>query len=325
MLLALALIPAIGLLITIYCCDRNKEPKWLLIVLFFAGAGSIIGAAIAESVFGEILENAMPYDSVEKALIDAFIIVGPVEEISKFIIVRSITWRNRHFDYLFDGIVYSVSVSLGFAALENVMYVTSSGVMTGIVRMFSSVPGHMCFAVFMGYFYSKAKYAFATGKKGKAFMHTILAIIVPSLIHGLYDGLLFVNGVLYNDKYEAITMISWVVVLIALFVVTIIMIVKTSRNDYCIIILPDKTQIAYRPTLLGTWKCSTCGRENDRNFCGSCGTKRPVTEVWYCPVCSNRSFSKFCGNCGTPRPLMSSFANASATGSTTSVNEFDET
>lgn len=302
MLLALALIPAIGLLITIYCCDRNKEPKWLLIILFFAGAGTTIGAGIAEVLLGNLLEYLMPYDSVAKPLIEAFLIVAPVEEISKFIIVKSVTWRNRHFDYLFDGIVYSVAVSLGFAALENVMYVTSSGFFTGIVRMFSSVPGHMCFAVFMGFFYSKAKYAIASGKKAKSFMYTVLSIVVPSLIHGLYDGLLFVKEVLYNDNADVILMITWVVVLIALFIVTIVMIVKTSRNDYCIIILPDNTQIAYRPALLGKWICSNCSAENDRNFCGSCGSKRPVTEIWYCPVCANRAFSKFCGNCGTPRP-----------------------
>lgn len=299
MLMALALIPAVGLLITIYCCDRNKEPKGLLVGIFFAGMATVISALILETIGKYFLEN-MVYDYVLQAFLMAFIIVGPAEELGKYLVMRWITWNNRHFDYLFDGIVYAVFSSLGFAALENVCYVFSNGVTTGIVRMFSSVPGHACFGVFMGFFYSKAKHASATGNKGKCFINKCLAIIVPSLLHGLYDALLMIAEASYSDGLETICIILWIVVLIAMFVCTIIMIVKTSKNDYCIVVIEDNPPVVYRPKLLGQWTCR-CGRTNERNFCPVCGEKRPITADWYCTGCGSRSYWNFCGQCGAAK------------------------
>ena len=73
------------------------------------------------------------------------LIVAPAEELGKFIVLRSITWKNKHFNYSYDAIVYAVFVSLGFAALENITYVFGSGVGTAFLRMFTAVPTKSAF------------------------------------------------------------------------------------------------------------------------------------------------------------------------------------
>ncbi len=158
MLFALALIPVIGLLLFIYFKDKKeKEPVGLLIGLFFAGLGSVIPAIILEVIGQLILDAVIPYESAFKAVHLAMIVVGPAEEMGKYVVLRLRTWKNKHFDYSYDAIVYAVFTSLGFAAIENVGYVFDGGLSTALMRMFTAVPGHACFAVFMGYFYSKAK------------------------------------------------------------------------------------------------------------------------------------------------------------------------
>lgn len=307
MLMALALIPAIIILVVIYCCDKNKEPKGLLTGLFFAGMGTIISAVILE-VIGELILDNFVYDDMMKAALMALVVVAPAEELGKYFVMRMITWKSKHFDYLFDGIVYAVFTSLGFATLENIGYVFQNGVITGIVRMFSSVPGHACFAVFMGFFYSKAKHASAKNKKGAAFLNKVLAIVVPILLHGFYDAFLMVSSASYDNTTAVIGVLGWIVMLIAMFVCTIILIVKTSKNDFYILVLEDKTQIVYSARMLGTWLC-TCGRTCSRNYCIDCGNKRPTIADWYCASCGSRSYWNFCGHCGAPKPNFAQIHN----------------
>ena len=306
MLFALALIPVIGLLIFIYFNDKKeKEPIWLLLLLFGVGAASVASAIVLELIGAAILGAVFPTDSVIKGTLDAMLIVAPAEELGKFIVLRSITWKNKHFNYSYDAIVYAVFVSLGFAALENITYVFGSGVGTAFLRMFTAVPGHACFGVFMGFFYSKAKYASLTNKKGACTGFTALAILLPIIIHGIYDAILMGGGSSDEAILSGLSLILWIGFVIALFVVSIIFVIKSSRNDFCIISLPVEggsvIQTIYRPAIVGGWTCS-CGSVNQLNFCPKCGKQRPMSTTWYCPVCATPSAFNFCGRCGCPRP-----------------------
>ena len=126
-----------------------------------------------------------------------------VEEGFKFLILYLVTRKNKNFNSLFDGLIYSVFVSLGFAALENVFYVTENGWMNAVVRAILSVPGHMFFAVLMGYYYSmwnlycKAN-AFERNFKAQGLVipnspefvykkYLTLSLVMPVLAHGFYD------------------------------------------------------------------------------------------------------------------------------------------
>ena len=303
MLFVLALIPVIGLLCFIYFNDKKeKEPFGLLIALFFAGMATVL-TAIAGETAGEFILNAiLPENSAFKQVMSALLIVGPAEEIGKFFVLWIITWKNKHFNYSYDAIVYAVFVSLGFAAFENVGYVFQSGVGTAIARMITAVPGHACFAVFMGFFYSKAKYAAITKKKGKCLANILLAIYVPILIHGLYDGIIMGAGATDLETLAGLGLLLWVAFVIAMFVVCCIIIVKSSRNDFCIVTMPDKVQTIYRPAVVGNWTC-TCGSVNRLNFCPKCGRQRSYVSTWYCSKCGAPSSLNFCGNCGSPKPV----------------------
>ena len=305
MLFVLAIIPVIGLLCFIYFNDKKeKEPFGLLVALFFAGMATVLTAMIAELAGGFIIESVSPEKTVLSQIVDAMIIVGPAEELGKFFVLWIITWKNKHFNYSYDAIVYAVFVSLGFAAFENVGYVFSNGVGTAIARMITAVPGHACFAVFMGFFYSKAKYAAITQKKGKCLSNILLAIFVPIVIHGIYDAILMGAGASDLEALAGISIILWLGFVIAMFVVSCIIIVKSSKNDFCIVTMPDKVQTIYRPAVVGNWTCA-CGSVNRLNFCPKCGRQREFVSTWYCSKCGAPSSLNFCGNCGSPKPVYS--------------------
>ena len=305
MLFVLAIIPVIGLLCFIYFNDKKeKEPFGLLVALFFAGMATVLTAMIAELAGGFIIESVSPEKAVLSQIVDAMIIVGPAEELGKFFVLWIITWKNKHFNYSYDAIVYAVFVSLGFAAFENVGYVFSNGVGTAIARMITAVPGHACFAVFMGFFYSKAKYAAITQKKGKCLSNILLAIFVPIVIHGIYDAILMGAGASDLEALAGISIILWFGFVIVMFVVSCIIIVKSSKNDFCIVTMPDKVQTIYRPAVVGNWTC-TCGSVNRLNFCPKCGRQREFVSTWYCSKCGAPSSLNFCGNCGSPKPVYS--------------------
>ena len=304
MLFALALIPVVALLIFIYVKDKQeKEPIGLLIGLFFAGIAAIIPAVIPELIGDVILEAIFSYTPVLKTLIFTIFIVGPAEELSKFLALWLITWKNKHFDYSYDAIVYAVFVSLGFAGIENVGYVFQHGFGTAILRMFTSVPGHACFAVLMGFFYSRAKYAKLTGSKKSFTTNILLTLFVPSIVHGIYDAIIMSGSASGEAIITGLAALLWLGYVIAMFVVCFIIVIKSSKNDYCIVNLPGEVQTVYRPSIVGTWTCS-CGSVNQHNFCGMCGSKRPMDTSWTCPDCGTLSTFKFCGNCGCPNPAL---------------------
>ncbi len=300
MLFSLALIPVIILLVLIYTKDKNeREPLGFLAVLFFAGMGTMIPVVILELVGELIIDLLLPGESVIKAFVIATILVGPVEELGKYVILRLISWNSKHFDYSYDAIVYAVFTSLGFAAIENVGYVLGSGWGTGILRMFTAVPGHACFAVFMGYFYSKAKYAQIMNNGRDRSRYTLLAFAVPAAVHGVYDGIVMGAVSADNFIFSGLSIILWIGFVILMFVASCYVVFRASKNDFCFVPMPDNRWAFYRPAVAGSWNCS-CGKVNRLNFCSACGRPRPTVSSWNCPRCGMLCTLRFCGNCGSP-------------------------
>lgn len=182
--ISLAIAPGVGLCFFIYFRDKfEKEPFRLLRNCFLFGVLSVIPAAIIEMIFNAAGVNEN--QGILTTLIYAFLIVAVTEEICKFFILKRYAYRKAEFNEPFDGIVYATMISMGFATLENILYVASSGIGTAVLRMFSAVPLHAVCAVFMGYYAGKAK--FAKNKAGNLLTGIFFAI----LIHGLYDFYLF--------------------------------------------------------------------------------------------------------------------------------------
>jgi len=185
-ILAAAILPAFLLMWYVFRLDRvEKEPIGLLLGLAAAGAVACIPASLIEGGLMSFSMRALPEGP--PVLLQAFVIVALVEEGCKLFFLRRISWRSRAFDYRFDGIVYAVAVSLGFAALENVFYLSSYGIDLAVTRGLLAVPGHMTFSVFMGLFYADAKQDAADGNEAGRRRNLALALFVPTLLHGFYD------------------------------------------------------------------------------------------------------------------------------------------
>jgi protease PrsW len=181
--LLLALGPALLILIYIYFRDKyEKEPILLLARGFAAGALILVPILIIEV---QVTRVAIYFPTMLKAAWDGFIVASATEEIIKFLAVYYLFWNNRNFNEKFDGIVYSVVVSLGFATVENFFYIYQGTLGTGLLRAFTAVPAHAIFGVVMGYYLGMARFR-PFRKRGYIFM----AVLMPWFFHGLYDFLL---------------------------------------------------------------------------------------------------------------------------------------
>jgi protease PrsW len=188
-LLALALAPGIAIGIYIYLKDKHeREPLSLLLMSFFYGMLSTI---ITLLISWPLSANfTVDEGNVVHQFFNAFFLVALVEEFSKFIFVRFLLYPNKNFNEPFDGIVYAVLVSMGFATLENIIYTFQYGVETGVLRMFTAVPAHATFGVLMGYFLGKAKFTHR-----KELYYGIVALLVATAFHGAYDYFWFIGYV----------------------------------------------------------------------------------------------------------------------------------
>ena len=184
-----AVLPAVFLMVYIYRHDTvEPEPKGLLLQLIGFGVLSALGAMVVESLLTLVLNVLVPADSVLYLPLTAFVVVAASEEGMKFVLLRRRTWNHTAFNYRFDGVVYAVFVSLGFAAFENILYVFSYGLSVALPRALLSIPGHMSFAVVMGVFYSRARHHAHYGEEAKCQADLWAAWLVPVLLHGFYDA-----------------------------------------------------------------------------------------------------------------------------------------
>ncbi len=187
-LLLAAVAPILIIIIYIYLKDKyEKEPKRLLLKTFLLGAiVSIIITTILYLVFDFFLPLPDNF-SVKQQFIKAFFVVALTEEFSKYVIVRYYAQPKHAFNEPFDGIVYAVMVSLGFAFTENIMYVFQGGYEVALLRAFTAVPAHATFGILMGYFMGKAKF------NGKRIPDNLLGLSLAILFHGAYDFFLFIE------------------------------------------------------------------------------------------------------------------------------------
>lgn len=187
-LIAAAIIPAIFLIRYIYKVDRlDKEPKKLILRLVIYGVISTYVAVILERIGCGILDRTVMITDPKYAMIEFFFIVGPAEELSKYFFLRYGTWKAKEFNCQFDAIVYSVSVSLGFALWENIKYVFSYGFSVALVRAVTAIPGHACFGVLMGIWYGVAKRQEIIGSPRLSQLFRWVSVISAAFVHGLYD------------------------------------------------------------------------------------------------------------------------------------------
>ena len=187
-LIAAAVIPAIILLIKVERADRlEKESAGLLVSLVLFGIASTAIASLLERIGMAILDSVLRPESLRYKVLLYFVVVALSEEGAKYVLLKRRTWRNPEFNCQFDGVVYGVFVSLGFALWENIGYVAMFGLSTAAIRAVTAIPGHACFGVFMGVWYGMAKRRAGAGDQAGAKRMRIRSLVIPMLLHGFYD------------------------------------------------------------------------------------------------------------------------------------------
>lgn len=276
-LLFLSILPSIALGVMIYKKDIvEKESPGLLFKLFLGGA---IGSVILTLLLSTVLEPIIPdlEDSNNNFIylaINTFFKVALVEEFSKWIFLKKITWKNKEFNYIYDAIVYAVFVALGFATIENIIYVLGSegGISIAILRAILSVPGHAFDGVFMGYYYGLAKQAKINDNIKLFKRNMIFSLLIPVVFHFIFDYLLL--------SENSILLILYLVFIILLYINAFKRINKLSNiterldknddinnNSYNIV------EATYQTNTINHRYCTNCGNLVYGNFCSICGKK----------------------------------------------------
>lgn len=185
-ILLASLAPVFIILFYIYFRDKyDREPLGLLVKAVVAGMLVVIPILFVERLLMSLMP---PMEKIGTAAYHAFVVAGTTEELFKFLALYLLVWKSPSFNEQFDGIVYAVFVSLGFAAVENVMYVMDGGMQTAMVRAITAVPAHALFGVTMGYYLGIAH---MYEELRKAYLWR--AILFPILLHGIYDFILMVE------------------------------------------------------------------------------------------------------------------------------------
>ncbi len=173
----LALGPVLIMIYLFYIKDPRKEPLKTIIL-------ALIGGGIVSAVPAYYIEGALHFDHY---LAKCFIRAGGSEEFCKMLAFYVLIFKHKDFDDTFDGILYSVLISLGFAGIENVMYARYYGIEIWM-RAITSIPGHTCFAVFMGYYLTKSKIEYMKHNTIKSIIpNALIGLIISIIIHGTYN------------------------------------------------------------------------------------------------------------------------------------------
>ena len=204
-LLLITILPSILIVLFFVKSDRFKEPTKEIIKVFFLGILITIPAYFLNTYLSEIWYST----NASEGLISSFLTAAPVEEGLKLSVLYFFVYKMKDFNEPVDGIVYGVTVSLGFATLENIYYVylladyfETTSMTLAILRSFSAIPAHAVFGVFMGYFFMK--YAFI--KKGD---NLIFAFLIPFVLHGCYNLFTSSNFIISL----ILIIISWIIAL----------------------------------------------------------------------------------------------------------------
>ena len=177
--------PSLFLLTFFYLKDRyEREPLQHILMAFGLGLYAMIAAqGMAATVEGWLPAAWLRTGGEPAKLCDALLLSGFIEELAKWVVLMTGVYHWDEFDEPLDGVVYGVAVALGFATLENVLYVARLGLTVGWQRALFAVPAHALFGATMGYYAGRTKF----DRGGALWRDRLLCLAAPTLFHGGYD------------------------------------------------------------------------------------------------------------------------------------------
>lgn len=247
-----AILPVFLIGLYIYRKDTDKESSKILFKMFIYGILSCFPAVFFSLLFGSFFPSQDSMNFIQMFLY-VFISIALVEEFFKWFLLYKGSYNHSEFDTLYDMIVYASFVALGFACFENILYVSSSGIVTGLIRAITAVPGHVCDGILMGSYLGLAKINDVRGDKKISNKYKLLSIFIPVITHGIYDFCLFWGSYLFVAIFA--------IFVIVLYFICIKKIKEYSNND-----LKFKYKNKYCPycgTSIASMYCPKCGNKNN--------------------------------------------------------------
>lgn len=217
---ALAFLPPLIWLLFYLHEDRHPEPKHVLFATFLGG----IFAALA-AVFVEVALFAQPIPSflgawdfpggffyyvapwlVAPFSLTFFIGISFVEEYLKYLAVRFIALDQSVFDEPVDAMIYMVAAGLGFAAIENVMFLVPvfeqnfyGGIGLTASRFLGANLLHSLSSAIVGY--AIARHAFSPHRR-----HAVaIGIVIATILHTMFNRLIIEKNEVSNDPLLFVT------------------------------------------------------------------------------------------------------------------------
>lgn len=218
-ILLLIFLPIIVFAFWTYKKDKYDKEDILVLLKYF-----ILGMLISflAILIEKFLLKERIFQGDIKLIYTSFIVAGVTEEILKGLILFLLATKEQNYNEKLDGIVYSIFLSLGFATIENIIYMNYERIYSiyeiALVRAFISIPGHIMFAITMGYYISKYKFE---ENKIKRRQELILAFLIPILIHGTFDFILMI-------EYK------WIIIIFIIYLTILAKINLNKLNKYMI-------------------------------------------------------------------------------------------
>ncbi|UOQ42687.1 glutamic-type intramembrane protease PrsW [Halobacillus salinarum] len=199
-ILTAAIAPAIAIMTFIYLSKRiGLEPLPLIIRMFIIGAILVFPLMFIQYAF----ESEGYFQS---HFMRSLVLAGLLEEFFKWFFLLFVAYRHANFDHPYDGIIYGVAISLGFATLENIIYLFANGIEIAILRAVFPVSSHALFGILMGYYIGKAKFSIHHKR-----IYLLYSFIIPFLLHSIYDYILSVNKQGWMFWITPFMVILWVI------------------------------------------------------------------------------------------------------------------
>jgi RsiW-degrading membrane proteinase PrsW (M82 family) len=190
LIVLVAAAPSLALLTYFYLRDRyEREPLGHLAAAYLLGAFAMFAAqGMAVTIADWVPADWLHTGGEAARVFDAFVLAGAVEEIAKWVALFAAVYAWREFDEPLDGLIYGVAVALGFATLENLMFLGSRGLAIAWQRAVFAVPAHALFGGCMGYYAGRAKFAPTDRTRRRRFWLALAwSLALPVGFHGAYD------------------------------------------------------------------------------------------------------------------------------------------
>lgn len=223
-LILLAMLPGIILGIIVYKKDIvEKEPLKLLTKLLFYGVLAA-GVALFFELYLEKFFDMFNFGKFINIFIKSFFVIGLSEEVVKWFITYYVCFNNKEFNYVYDAIVYTVFVAIGFASIENIIAILGNNfdISLALKRGLITVPAHIFFAILSGYYLGEAK-KYQKRKWFKKYRRSLVySITLPILVHGLFDVLLFISS--------NVSLVLSIILIVYLYISSYFKILKRSKE-----------------------------------------------------------------------------------------------